>query len=752
MNTGGKMREVYICHNPFTIHTEFKVDGKEINNPELTKLRNSRFQTFVSKLVPLISFIIQSREFNLKFHGRSLDFEDLMSEVEQHNQEGYKINVTFSKGVDEGAKEDQLRDLFSEIQDGPFDEVKSERVVTEFEQALNSNVEVSVIATMSSGKSTLINAILGNELMPSKNMACTSSITRINNCRDTEEMMARVFDDEGKQIMNWKQVTAEELDRLNAREDVSTIEIKTPVESINTKHMNLTIIDTPGPNNSQNKSHREKTIEFIKNNKRPIILYILNATQFGINDDAMLLETVADSMKGEDRQVIDRFIFALNRVDDFDPGKEDIGSLLETAKQYLTSKGIKEPNVYPVSALIGKLSRMKLSGIDIGMEEFELMKFQAVTKKYSQMNLQQYAPLTKAYKDKLDKQLEEADDAQKLLYYSGVPAIEAAIEEYLEKYAVPAKFLNAVKTFESILNEKEWDRELKLKIHENESTRKQIRESMKAIQSVLDKGEQALEFDRKISELQFDNGSIKAIRRKLPKLISSVIASFMENDELSPDEARIYIDSAEKKIAYFESEIKVELENVFVNGLLKEAKKILEEYTCFIQNIFETNNMINLELKEDLLKNFTVKLPKPEELVSKTSTRKKVVTYEYVKRSIFNVNRWLGEAYREEKRGLQDVERIDIENLVDSFTSIVKQNFYKNIEETEKILKSEIEKLKIEFKHQRDNFHGILKKKINEMNTFTRDHESLGEEILKYRKQQLWTKNIKSELGNILVI
>ncbi len=746
------MREVYICHNPFTIHTEFKVDGKEINNPELNKLRNSRFQTFVSKLVPLLSFIVQTREFNLKFHGRSLDFEDLMSEVEQHNLEGYKINVAFSKGIDEDAKEDQLRGLFSEIQDGPFDEVKSERVVTEFEQALNSNVEVSVIATMSSGKSTLINAILGNELMPSKNMACTSSITRISNSKDTEEMVARVFDDDGKMIMNWHKVDPEDVDKLNAREDVSTIEIKTPVNSINTKHMNLTIIDTPGPNNSQNKSHREKTIEFIKNNKRPIILYILNATQFGINDDAMLLETVADSMKGEDRQVIDRFIFALNRVDDFDPGKEDIESLLETARQYLINKGIKEPNVYPVSALIGKLSRMKLSGIDIGMEEFELMKFQAVTKKYSQMNLLQYAPLTKAYKDRLLKELNEADDDSKLLYYSGVPAIEAAIEEYLEKYAVPAKFLNAVKTFESILNEKEWDRELKLKIHENESTRKQIRESMKAIQSVLDKGEQAIEFDRKISELQFDNGSIKAIRRKLPKLISSVIASFMENDELSPDEARIYIDSAEKKIAYFESEIKVELENVFVNGLLKEAKKILEEYTCFIQNIFETNNMINLELKQDLLKNFTVKLPKPEELVNKTSTRKKVVTYEYVKRSIFNVNRWLGDTYREEKRGLQDVERIDIENLVDSFTSIVKQNFYKNIEETEKILKAEIEKLKIEFKNQRDNFHGILKKKINEMNTFTRDHESLGEEILKYRKQQLWTKNIKSELGNILVI
>ena len=44
-----------------------------------------------------------------------------------------------------------------------------------------TNVEVFAIATMSAGKSTLINALLSKKLLPSSNEACTATITKIIN-------------------------------------------------------------------------------------------------------------------------------------------------------------------------------------------------------------------------------------------------------------------------------------------------------------------------------------------------------------------------------------------------------------------------------------------------------------------------------------------------------------------------------------------------------------------------------------------
>ena len=48
-----------------------------------------------------------------------------------------------------------------------------------FDLAMSDDFEVCVVATMSAGKSTLINAMLGSKLMPSKQEACTAIITRI---------------------------------------------------------------------------------------------------------------------------------------------------------------------------------------------------------------------------------------------------------------------------------------------------------------------------------------------------------------------------------------------------------------------------------------------------------------------------------------------------------------------------------------------------------------------------------------------
>ena len=73
-------------------------------------------------------------------------------------------------------KEALIDDVFKAIQEGPFDELRDVEILSAFKHARSKDFEVCVVATMSAGKSTLINSMLGTKLMPSKQEACTAII------------------------------------------------------------------------------------------------------------------------------------------------------------------------------------------------------------------------------------------------------------------------------------------------------------------------------------------------------------------------------------------------------------------------------------------------------------------------------------------------------------------------------------------------------------------------------------------------
>ncbi|MCD4828988.1 MAG: dynamin family protein [Candidatus Cloacimonetes bacterium] len=746
------MNTVYMKHNPFTIETFVKINGTPTELPEA--LANQRLQAFVADLLPALAEVTGANDFRLEFHGRRLDMEDLAEQVELYKaRHKCHVELVFYEGREVETQENELRNLFSDLQQGPFPELRGREMREAFEKALNSEFEIAVLATMSSGKSTLINAMLGLEMMPVKNMACTATISRIRDCDiEAGEYRARALDTNENVIEDWAHVGPDEIADYNAREDVSTIEIEGDIHNISSEYMRLVLVDTPGPNNALNKLHREDTIRFIKSEMKPMVLYIINGTQFGINDDSMLLDTVAQSMKGKDKQLSDRILFAVNRLDNFNPAKEDIPYILEQTRLYLEEKGIRNPNVFPLSALIAKLARMQQKGMDIGMEEFEMLKFQKVIGKYPQMNFMQYAPLSRTAQEELDILFEGAGDDPdaKLLFHSGLPSIEVAINEYLHKYAVPAKFYAAMQTFRRILDDKEIEGKLQSRLHANQKEREELDQAITDIESILERGKDAARFEEAINSLQIDRSTLKELRRRIPKLISSIIDMFLGHNEISFEEARSIIEDARRRISYFESEIKLELETAFVHGVLGEAQDLLRGYAAYLRELFDTNTHLDVDLQADLLKSFTINLPEAANLVTDSTRRFKETQYAYIRRSLLNPKIVLDGAYREEVVGHKEVRRIDVNLLIDNFTSPVKQNFYKNIEITEKRLESAIEALKEEFMAKQEQFRSLLLDKITQMRRFTKDQESLAKEIDRSRDQQEWLANIQQRLQNIL--
>ena len=132
--------------------------------------------------------------FDFEFIGTLPDFED----IQQFKDFYPNIELIHKQVEDVDDKFSRLEELVQMMKEGPFEQLRDERIELNFQKALNSEFEIAVIATMSSGKSTLINAILGQELMPSKNEACTAKVSRIINNPNITNYSAIAYDKNGK--------------------------------------------------------------------------------------------------------------------------------------------------------------------------------------------------------------------------------------------------------------------------------------------------------------------------------------------------------------------------------------------------------------------------------------------------------------------------------------------------------------------------------------------------------------------------
>ena len=161
------------------------------------------------------------------------------------------------------------------------------------------------------------------------------------------------------------ELTHEIMERLNQSTCVQLISAEGNIPFLDARDTALKLVDTPGPNNAQNQAHKNTTYRAIKIDIRIVILYVLNATQLSTNDDARLLHYVADQIRKGGKQMRDRFLFVINKMDQYNPENENIENTMIAAKRYLAAYGIEDPQLFPCSAFTALNLETNLKGIDI---------------------------------------------------------------------------------------------------------------------------------------------------------------------------------------------------------------------------------------------------------------------------------------------------------------------------------------------------------------------------------------------------
>lgn len=207
---------------------------------------------------------------------------------------------------------------------------------------------IAVVATMSAGKSTLLNALVGTSLLPTAHQACTSKIFFIEDVDGQKAPLGRI--EKGGKFSRWRKVDSEVLSAWNDS-GASEIQIRKDVVGVPNLEsgLRLCLVDTPGPNNSLDISHTELTKRLLKGADFCQMLVVLDATSLATNDEHSLLKSVLE--EANTRKIHPFFI--LNKIDLLKFSKEENPAVaLAGINRYLSEMGFDSPTILPISAQV----------------------------------------------------------------------------------------------------------------------------------------------------------------------------------------------------------------------------------------------------------------------------------------------------------------------------------------------------------------------------------------------------------------
>lgn len=622
-----KLNNIVIVHNPFNIETNFYVDGKElIGNNILANFKHRRLQLWVDQLPKTVcEFFNQDIDIKIDFIGLESDYIDIKEEIAKANSEhGTNILLTEYQSVEPvDARLLKIQELISEAKQNPkflsYLENNS-KVSSALSEAFNSDFDAYVVATMSSGKSTFINAMLGTDLLPARNEATTATIAKIFDTK-SEKYSGIRFNKKGEILEESDSLNSDVLNEWNDQVDTHTINIKGPIYGVQKReNVRLILTDTPGPNNSRDDSHAQLTMSFIQDSQRsPLILYILNATQLGINDDKNLLSLVAKEINKGGKQAKDRFIFIVNKCDEFDLEKESLEKALNNVKDYLAENGIQDPLVYPVSAYATRLMRndenlltnrerrKKIVYIDQFLEE--------------EYNFIQYMPLTaKVYSKVQSLKLLENNELNIALKNSGIPAVEMMIDEYIEKYNLPHRLNRAKEALDEAIKLALNEEQITLSLVENETELKIVLDAIKLLEEKRANGFKTEAYKKQLAEKK--NKIPNDMQKRMKELRLDISKNLLNagnsmRGEVSIDHANTMLEKIETNLTFKFKEVINELDNAYGEMQRNIRDDLNSEYQKYVSSIFEDVK----DLKIPVLAGLEAKFKNLDINIAKTSSK-----------------------------------------------------------------------------------------------------------------------------------
>lgn len=319
--------------------------------------------------------------------------------------------------------------------------------IRQIEEELNcAQYKIAVVANMSAGKTSLINAFFGKEVLPTYNKATSDCVIYIHSRLPDGEKKAKIsfsqdLKKEGVELSGFdenfvrdlKQYAQKDSQEMNAAyKDVDYIELYHPFYNIRADQesvaYNVVLIDTPGPNNTDEYSQKHKDQTRAALAEANMVLFVFSYAELDANlatDEQRLWKPILEKLeKDEDfcvYFVLNKIDFAIDdnirdidkNIDNFYEVKkerwlEHESEAIEKLKNKLKEVGVKNPSIFPVSSKYQLLKRLDKMNED---DEDDLDSFQ---------------------KKHFKRVFGENEWESQLIKYLGIEELEARMNDYIQ--------------------------------------------------------------------------------------------------------------------------------------------------------------------------------------------------------------------------------------------------------------------------------------------------------------------------------
>lgn len=769
------MLDVVIKYNPYKVISSITVNGEAPKeNSKIKHFLRQRFQMWVDQIPALLAEEYNDDEFNVTFYGTELDYQDLLSALKVEEKNGIRFTAEKMPAKEYGDKEKDIRELFNRIQSLPFEELQSPAVANAFELAFNELLEVNVVATMSAGKSTLINALLGRKLMPSKQGACTATITKIQD-DDDQTFKATAYGADKTEIAHYSDLDYKTMSSLNRKLEVSEIQVFGDIPFVKSEEVSLVLIDTPGPDNARDKRHGLVTAKALDQSSKMLVLFVMNGTKLHDEAQDAFLRKIAKSMSVGGKQSRERFLFVINKMDTYDDEDDDIANeTIPNTIKYLEEMGIENPNVFPAAAGPALLIRRYLNSHDENERSKLYKKLKSDLEKMTeqqQLHLEQYVKLPRGCQEVIDKELETAlrenDIIGQTLIHTGIRGIEETIRMYVTKYCRPAKITNVVDTFKHGLDDAEAFERTKKEIASRQDEQAQLEQVINVLTEKLTSKEENEAFKKKIEKLE--------ITSKLTKSVDALIADVEESltdffswceEEMEEDDAMIYINKFEKLATQKQNEFEIALDRLVSEDIQQKGQQLLDEYIkklaviseeCSLHGLhidlekFIGGKLATLNADEALDNSLDSRIEKHTETRSRTVTKRRKGWDRF-----FHPSSWFDPEYRVTEYYDVEIEEeikfISRDKLRNQLISPIRKTLYNERNRILDFAKEETENIKAYFYDQFDEVDALLASKAKELGKVIGSKEESENALAEANGLLKELEEIKVELEAILDI
>lgn len=286
---------------------------------------------------------------------------------------------------------DGILSVMDQIEELTYDNKKLPSVSSAFTTARNMveepSYDIVVCGEVKKGKSSLLNAIIGQNILPVYNEIATSQVFRISN--SSTESFYLVFTDGTRQ-----QISREEISRYGSQVDadlqgepifkdhtLAYIQINIPVAFLPN---GVSLVDTPGLG-AMYKSHEWITQNYV--NKASAVIFVMDPERPLVEKEKEFILKVLD--------ITPHILFVMTKIDMY--AEEALSSIMERNRELLAlvyaEKKLEAPQIFPVSSTAlmkvstGKVQVLKAS--NLRNSRFPQLKEQLLCIIYKAVGLQQ---------------------------------------------------------------------------------------------------------------------------------------------------------------------------------------------------------------------------------------------------------------------------------------------------------------------------------------------------------------------------